>query len=131
MTTQDVRNIKKRYLKGQRQGRNDAEQLSYLLSREFQEKATSSSIYLDSNDYVNHLIVQTERMSQNLLHYSEVLFIDCTHKLNKGKYPVVVFMVADENNRGLCVGYAIVRDETSETLGNLLNDFMKKKSIRI
>ena len=78
------------------------------------------------DDKINFLFFQTGIMKKKLKNYSEILFIDSTYCINNFKYPVVVFMVADENNHGHVVGYAIVRNEKLMTFDNLYGEFFKR-----
>lgn len=49
-----------------------------------------------------------------------------SHNKNNYKYPVIVFIIADGNNKGYCVAYGLVRDEDIEHFNCLLNEFKTK-----
>ena len=93
-------------------GRTDEEQLEYVLNLEISRNIqNSASIFNSSN--IDIIFYQNKRQKQNLRLFPEMLFIDTTHAKNIYRYPVVVFMVVDGDNKGRSAGYAVVRSETS------------------
>lgn len=71
------------------------------------------------------LFIQTSQMRKVLGQYHDVVNLDGTYCINNLGFPCYVFMVADGENAGNVVAYALVKDETTATLSCLLSEFSK------
>ena len=72
---------------------------------------------------VNILFLQTGSMRKVLAQYPDVIHLDGTYCINNLGYPVYVMMVSDGEGNGRVVAYALVQNETADTLTNLLTEF--------
>ena len=67
-------------------------------------------------------------MKKVLLSYPDIVNLDGTYCINNLGFPCYVFMVADGENSGQVVAYALVKDETAATLTFVLEEFKKQNS---
>ena len=96
LTTDFIRNFKAKHLR-RKPGQSIEEDVWQQLIDIAQERNSSFSV--NSNDFtVKHVLFSTPHMQKLYHQYHEVLFIDTTYNLNNFKFPVVVFMITDEDN---------------------------------
>ncbi len=69
------------------------------------------------------IFYQSTRMKNLFKTYGTILFIDGTYKLNKNNYPVIIFIVTDNNRASRIVGFAIIAYERMNIINTLLEMF--------
>ena len=86
--------------------------------------ANYTGIFNDSQ--ITTIFFQTGHMKKMLNRYPEMLFIDTTYCLNQFSHPIVVFMIADHENKAHCVAYAVVKDEKMLTFSSLYSQLLSR-----
>ena len=109
-------------------GRTDEEQLEHIFNQQCAKNVARTATIFNDAKHIDIVLYQSKRQKQNLNLFPDMLFIDTTHCKNKYKYPVVVFMVVDGNNKGRPAGYAVVRSETIITFSNLYEELLNKNN---
>ena len=77
----------------------------------------------DRRQEMKGLFFQTGFMKSRLQKYPKILFVDGTYCTNRYGLPLC-FLVADGERHGQPVGYALVRDETSATIKDVMKAFI-------
>ena len=60
---------------------------------------------------------------------NKVLLIDGTHRNNKHRYPVYIFMAEDSLSLGRIIAFAFIRNEQKKTLENIFRKFLEVTKI--
>ena len=117
----DITNLRKKH----RHSKLDETQqaLSYLKSLIQNDPGADVNIVRDDDGFTSVIFIQTSDMKATFKKYGELLFLDSTYKINKNKMPVYNFMNPDSNNKGKICAHAIVMNESSENVENLLTIF--------
>ena len=102
--------------------------INYLKSVLVKDPDASVDIITDATSTTSVVFVQTKVMKKAFDLNGEVLFLDSTYKINKKHMPLYVFMVADSNNEGKVVAYALVLNETTEVVSNIISCFVKNNA---
>ena len=110
-------------------GRSIEDQMWETLGQMTVEDGGSHFSVFSEEETIQCIFFQTSQMKRYLEAFPDVLYIDSTYCLNSFGYPVVVFMVVDGDNRGHCVGYALVRDERMVTFATLYTEFVRKNNV--
>jgi len=80
--------------------------------------------FIQSKEELYGVFYQTNKMRNLIQTFGEILFVDGTYKLNKHNYPVILFIVTDQNRHSRIVGVAIIAFERQLVLKCIL-DFFK------
>jgi hypothetical protein len=83
--------------------------------------------FIQSEDGIefNGLFYQNKRMRSLFQTYGTIMFIDGTYKVNRKNFPVIIFVVTDNNRQSRIVGVAIVACERLVILDVVLEHFKK------
>lgn len=78
-----------------------------------------------SNNLLDFILIMTKESKELFAKNHDVLLIDGTHRTNSHRHPLYIFMAQDALGIGRVVGFAFVRNETTEMLTNLFYAFLK------
>ena len=125
MTTYDIHNHRKKF-RCATQGNKCEELLTLHFFKRIKsdDPGAVMDIVCDEQQNIQIIHVQISEVRWTLLKYPDLLFIDSTYKINAKKMPLFCFMTVDGNHSGQIVAYAVVSNETGDTVIKLLEVFV-------
>lgn len=74
---------------------------------------------------------QSQFMKQMYHTYPSMIFMDGTYKINNRNMPLYSLLIVDGKGKGQVVAYAVVRDETVQSLSKLLDIFKQNNDTAV
>ena len=118
VTLKDLSNIRTKIISS---AENNLEEISKILKKN--DPSNIVKILFNNDRSFEGIFYQDAEMQEMYKKYPEVLLCDATYKLNNINMPLYILMVVDGNNNGEIVGIFILKDETTENIGSMLNLF--------
>ena len=127
LTLRDIHNQRVVNDKAAANGLSDTQLLVAAVDDMLQNDPGSEAVYaVNDNDELRLLFWQTSEMTQVYDKFPEVLFIDGTYCVNSVRMPLYCLCVQDGYGHGRVCGYALVADETFQSVYTVLEVFRDK-----
>jgi len=132
LTLRDIHNQRVVNEKNKANGLSDVELLIAAVDDMLQNDPGSTAVYAVNDDSeLRMLFWQTSSMHDLFAQFPEVLFVDGTYCVNSVRMPLYCLSVQDGYGNGRICGYALVADETFQSIYTLLELFKDKNSASI
>ena len=129
VSSQDVRNLKAKKRRLERENNNEGQLLVDACNLIIENDAGSSVNIVETDEELQVVCWQTSMMKHRK--FGHVLFVGSTYKLNIERFPLLMFLVEDGVGCGVPVLFAFVQCETGNILTSVLTWFCEQNDILI
>ena len=92
------------------------------------DQSLSIEVFCDEEDYLLGIFYQDTAMHKAYASFSEILFVDATHKLTNLRMPLYMFLVSGGNGQSEIVATCLVSSEQRVVVDKMLAIFKSKPS---